>query len=101
MRRLPIALYIAGISLLVFHYPGLPVVGSPPERFANLTVAVAVLLLAGGAWLGWLHQRRQELIQIRSCRGLCVACGYDMTHNTSGVCPECGTPVNQQSKAGA
>ena len=23
-------------------------------------------------------------------RGLCVACGYDLTGNASGVCPECG-----------
>ena len=25
--------------------------------------------------------------------GRCPACGYDMTGNVSGVCPECGTPV--------
>lgn len=24
--------------------------------------------------------------------GLCVSCGYDLTGNTSGICPECGTP---------
>ncbi len=28
----------------------------------------------------------------REC-GLCVACGYDLTGNTSGVCPECGTEI--------
>jgi|GEM_PF-5022504 len=25
--------------------------------------------------------------------GLCVSCGYDLTGNTSGRCPECGTPL--------
>ena len=25
--------------------------------------------------------------------GLCRKCGYDLTGNESGVCPECGTPV--------
>lgn len=25
--------------------------------------------------------------------GLCVSCGYDLTGNTSGICPECGTPA--------
>ena len=25
--------------------------------------------------------------------GLCVKCGYDLTGNVSGVCPECGTPT--------
>ena len=29
----------------------------------------------------------------------CLSCGYDLTGNTSGVCPECGTPV--AGKAGA
>ncbi len=31
--------------------------------------------------------------------GCCRRCGYDLTGNTSGVCPECGTPV--AGKAGA
>jgi hypothetical protein len=26
----------------------------------------------------------------RRKRGLCIHCGYDLTGNTSGVCPECG-----------
>jgi hypothetical protein len=34
-----------------------------------------------------LAQRR------RKQRGLCAVCGYDLRGNTSGVCPECGTPV--------
>ena len=24
----------------------------------------------------------------------CRHCGYDLTGNVSGVCPECGTPIN-------
>ena len=28
----------------------------------------------------------------RPLPGCCHACGYDLTGNTSGVCPECGTP---------
>ena len=27
----------------------------------------------------------------RSARGRCINCGYDLTGNFSGVCPECGT----------
>ena len=26
----------------------------------------------------------------RRKRGLCASCGYDLTANVSGVCPECG-----------
>lgn len=29
----------------------------------------------------------------RRNRGLCVKCGYDLTGNTSGICPECGTTI--------
>ncbi len=29
----------------------------------------------------------------RRKRNLCVHCGYNLTGNTSGVCPECGTAV--------
>ncbi len=29
----------------------------------------------------------------RRKRGLCVRCGYNLTGNVSGVCPECGTAI--------
>jgi hypothetical protein len=29
----------------------------------------------------------------RSRKGLCLQCGYDLTGNVSGVCPECGEAV--------
>ncbi len=37
---------------------------------------------------------------LRAAKGLslqarmCVTCGYNLTGNTSGVCPECGTPID-------
>lgn len=30
----------------------------------------------------------------RRRRGLCVKCAYNLTGNTSGVCPECGTAID-------
>ena len=33
------------------------------------------------------ERRRREK---RRLMGLCVQCGYDLTGNVSGVCPECG-----------
>ena len=27
----------------------------------------------------------------RRKKGLCLTCGYDLTGNESGVCPECGS----------
>ncbi|MCH7813576.1 MAG: hypothetical protein IID40_06100 [Planctomycetes bacterium] len=31
----------------------------------------------------------------RRRKGLCVPCGYNLTGNTSGVCPECGRKVHE------
>lgn len=31
----------------------------------------------------------------RRRKGLCLACGYDLTGNMSGVCPECGTQIKK------
>lgn len=28
----------------------------------------------------------------------CDRCGYDLTRNVSGVCPECGTPIGQDKE---
>jgi hypothetical protein len=39
-------------------------------------------------WLG-----RHGYWRWRMQRGLCHACGYNLTANTSGICPECGTSV--------
>lgn len=30
---------------------------------------------------------------VRLGRRICERCGYDLTGNVSGVCPECGNPV--------
>ena len=37
----------------------------------------------------WKHRKRQG-------NTACTVCGYDLTGNTSGVCPECGTEVEQR-----
>ena len=40
----------------------------------------------------WRHRRRFP-------KGHCQTCGYDLTGNTSGVCPECGGVI-QSEKGG-
>lgn len=49
------------------------------------TTIVAVLLMRAG--------RR------RSPPGCCPACRYDLTANTSGICPECGSPIEPTQTA--
>ena len=52
-------------------------------------LAVAVPLLI--AWFTVI-QRRNLLRAKRLAEGRCLGCGYDLTGNLSGVCPECGEP---------
>ena len=52
------------------------------------------------SWLSWKwwiwHRRmgrwlaRRELLR---SQGRCLSCGYDLTGNASGTCPECGTRI--------
>jgi len=63
-------------------------------RWASASVAVPFWLVAfcgallPAAWLlGKLRQTR------RAARNHCERCNYDLTGNTSDVCPECGTAV--------
>ncbi len=57
-----------------------------------LLFAVGVALFLGSHGLArvWSRLRYSGL---RRQMGLCVHCGYELTGNVSGVCPECGTPV--------
>jgi len=59
-------------------------------------VGVPIWLLAvvmAGVWVGQLR-----VVMSRGRRtkpGCCTTCGYDLTGNVSGVCPECGGEVKQ------
>lgn len=68
----------------------------PPRRFGHclkfplwfpflLFAAYPALAFIRGPWR---RHRRQR-------KGLCLKCGYDLTGNTSGRCPECGEAVTR------
>jgi hypothetical protein len=61
---------------------------SLPAWLAITTLAALPVTWAVLAW--GAHRRRR-----RADSGLCIACGYDLHGNLSGVCPECGTPITQ------
>lgn len=48
-----------------------------------------VIVLVGAAYAAWRNRRRRAI-------GACRRCGYDLTGNVSGVCPECGERVMQR-----
>lgn len=51
--------------------------------------AVAVVTVPAVWWA--VRRRRRTRRLVRYARGLCTHCGYDLTGNLSGTCPECGT----------
>ena len=54
------------------------------------SIALLVSLPAFGLAPGEIRERRRRR---RMQARLCVKCGYDLTGNESGVCPECGEAI--------
>jgi hypothetical protein len=90
-----VALESRAVPVLLFNAPPqMPGDPPPPPPPIGYTVhalytpwalwAVLTALLSVTAF--WRHRRRSMRIK----RGLCLSCGYDLTGNMSGVCPECG-----------
>ena len=50
---------------------------------AGPIVGSSMMLLAG-----WVNPPRRKIVA-----GFCRRCGYNLTGNVSGICPECGTPI--------
>lgn len=46
-----------------------------------------------GAYPFWVFLRGPVRRSRRRARGQCIRCGYDLTGNVTGGCPECGTPI--------
>ena len=68
---------------------------SPPEGrglslIVLLSVGTPLLLLFAWSLAVW---RRSYDRAKRISRGHCAYCDYNLNGNTSGICPECGTPV--------
>ncbi len=85
-------------------YPGEPPNGYSDEEKALWYIPQVEFNLNAPAWLlpplfaaypiiafirGPLRRRK------RFAEGACVRCGYNLTGNISGVCPECGTKIQQ------
>lgn len=55
-----------------------------PDMLPLYLVALASLVLVAECW-------RAERVARRKAACQCSGCGYDLTANTSGICPECGS----------
>ncbi len=59
-------------------------------RWGILGLNAVVCCLLGGGFFYLRHRRRLSIANRRRRSGLCVKCGYNLTGNVSGRCPECG-----------
>jgi len=60
--------------------------------FLRIPLAPPVIALAALTAFLWYRDRQVP-------PGYCRKCGYDLTGNISGICPECGTPIPQATLA--
>ena len=90
-----------GVGVLLAPFRGFrfvwrpPVVGRPAAIHLRVPhVYVGALLCVYPAYVA--VRRRRSSPASRRRRGLCEGCGYDLTGNKSGVCPECGAPIGER-----
>ena len=70
----------------------LPSLGDRATTWATLlTYGVGAVVGVVSYFVTWKRGEAKE----RARQGRCLKCGYDLTGNISGVCPECGTAVEQ------
>jgi len=82
-----VALCLAVMMLYLFLWHLFPALhdSTGPAVLMGLVLAAAIVPTVR-AW-------RRTTLDEREIEGRCLKCGYDLTGNVSGVCPECGTPV--------
>ena len=64
------------------------------ERVVGLPLGLPVVVLCAYPTIAFVRGPvRRYRRHRRRKRGLCVTCGYNLTGNVSGVCPECGREI--------
>ena len=83
--------FALGTGLILCHLLFLPDQHSLAMALIVVGIAVAISsgVIASIPLVRW--GKRTERVKA----GLCPTCGYDLTANLSGVCPECGKAVKQ------
>lgn len=68
--------------------PTAPMLHYGPREYVEIALPAWLLFAVACPLAVWVIMSRP-----RNRTGCCVACGYNLTGNVSGRCPECGTPV--------
>lgn len=93
-----LALLLLVLGLLAGKYALHFLTDSEPGYWVGFTICagVAITFLAASGF--FLNSRRDGIQLQRASAGLCVACGYNLTGNTSGVCPEFGQKIYMRTR---
>jgi hypothetical protein len=99
----PVVRYRHGSPLNVRPYaffwnraPGRPAVTGTQVRMTGVRTWVYLPVALLLAYPAFAVGRDRWKVYRRPKEGFCQQCAYDLTGNTTGVCPECGAPVNAQ-----
>jgi rubrerythrin len=80
-----------GSFAIVFLVVCLPL--SIVDGLPEIAIAAISAMFSSVVAVHVVRQRRRERSTMRMPANRCDKCGYDLTGNTSGVCPECGSAV--------
>lgn len=70
----------------------------PDRRFITATIPLWATIPPVGAFVLFRLYRRLSGSGNAESEIPCAECRYDLTGNTSGICPECGTPITPSQK---
>lgn len=73
-----------------FQFPGFEFCNYYRRQSLRVRSAILLPLVALGAVPHVVHGFRRRRMAHRARNGLCLTCGYDLTGNVTGACPECG-----------
>ena len=80
------------VSAVVIFFLSLAILAGIDGLPLPVTFLLPVVIGLANAWSAMrLRRKKRERRQI--LEGHCRECGYNLTGNTSGVCPECGTKI--------
>jgi hypothetical protein len=63
----------------------------PDDIRLRIPLLPLLIVLAAATAFLWYRDRPMP-------PGHCTRCGYDLTGNVSGICPECGVPIPEATK---
>lgn len=84
-----IGLSLMAVGVGLIYLPA--ILGDDGNGAFLISIFGAALVPSGAVTLLWSLRRQPKMRE----PGICVACDYNLTGNLSGVCPECGTPIEK------